>query len=186
MLNIQWIDKRIMYTGGELRPRYAYLEHGVVGNSLIAFRGPCRVSLDHMVDGEDFLQNSKIQGDDMVHFIFELFNQSLFSGVLLQRLFASIVIDVLKSLSLEKLDLQRKGDDIYWGTKKLSISVATCSVNSVLIHFAVNVSNEGTPVETCCLDDFSVEVIPMVMACLKAAQAEHESIMAAIYKVKSV
>jgi hypothetical protein len=54
--------------------------------------------------------------------------------------------------NLEKLGLktQREGDDLYHVTgsdkkAKLSVSIATCSNNSMKIHFAMNISSEGTP-----------------------------------------
>jgi len=186
MLKTKWINKKIMYTGSELRSLYAYLEHGILGDSIIAFRGPCKVEFSEMVDGEDLLEKSKIEGSDMVHFIFEIFDRPLFCGVLLQRLFASVVIDVLQELSKKPLNLIRCGDDIYQSKKKLSISIATRSPNSSMIHFAVNVSNKGTPVETCCLSDFSIDAKKFAELCLKSIQAEYESILIATQKVKSV
>src|SRR5580700_11266990 len=114
MLETKWISKKIKYSGEELRSLYAYFEHGVLGDSVISFRGPCDVDFEHMVDGEDLLANSKIAGSDMVHFIFEIFDRSLFSGVLLQRLFTSVVMDVINSFSKKDLGLVRSGDDIFW------------------------------------------------------------------------
>ncbi len=194
MLKTKWIEKKITYTGEELHSLFAYLNHGVLGDSVVAFRGPCEVSFDHMVDGEDLLEQAKIQGSDMVHFIFEIFDRPLFAGVLLQRLFAAVVIDMLKSLananadakSKVSVDLQRSGDDIYWQNKKLSISIATRSPNSIMIHFAVNVSNEGTPVLTCSLEDFGIEPQRFAEICLCSIQAEYESVLMATHKVKAV
>ncbi len=186
MLKTKWISKKTAYTGAELHSLFAYLEHGVLGDSVVAFRGPCDVNFEHMVDGEDLLEQAKIAGSDMVHFIFELFDRPLFAGVLLQRLFAGIVLDTIHSLSEKELALRRSGDDIYWGKKKLSISIAARSPNSVMIHFAVNVSNQGTPVPTCALEDFGIRPKPFAEACLRAAQSEYESIIEATQKVKAV
>lgn len=186
VLKTKWIAKKIPYTGQELRSLYAYLEHGVLGNSVISFRGPCSVDFQHMVDGEDFLEQSAIEGSDMVHFIFEIFDQSLLSGVLLQRLFAGIVRDAIAELAKKPVELRRSGDDIYWGKKKLSISIATRSISSVLIHFAVNVKNEGTPVPTCALDDFGIPAKKFAEICLSKIQEEFASIVEATQKVRSV
>jgi hypothetical protein len=190
MLKTKYITKKIPYTGQELRSLYAYLQHGILGDSVICFRGSCDVSFEHMVDGEDLLREAAIQGSDMLHFLFEIFDRPLLAGVLLQRLFASIVRDVLAEFFSEtkksEVHLRRDGDDIYWGKKKFSISIATRSTSSVLIHFAVNVKNEGTPVPTCALSDFGIDPKEFAVECLERVQKEWGSILEATQKVRSV
>ena len=113
-----------------------------------------------MVDGEDLLAKAEIRGDEMLHFIIEIFDRDLFSGVALQRLFASIVTDHLNIAGINGLggkELHRKGDDIYLEHKKLSISIATKSPVSTMVHFAMNVTNKGTPVPTLSLEDLGVD-----------------------------
>jgi uncharacterized protein len=153
-------DKEQAYDGTQLKSLYAYLNYKVQGDSVVSWVGPCNVSFEHMVDGEDFLAGSEIRGDKMVHFIVEKFNVNLFSGVALQRLMASIVIDYLREKSSVKNivnHLRREGDDIYFEKQKLSISIATVSPTSTLVHFAVNVVNDGTPVSTLCLAELNIE-----------------------------
>jgi hypothetical protein len=160
-----YISNKIKYTGEQLKPLYAYMNHGILGDSIIAWQGGCDIPWHHMVDGEDLRAQSPIAGDHMLHFLVEVFRVDLFSAVSLQRLLAAIV----KELLLEKVvstqdaagssvaqQFRRSGDDIYWDNKKLSISIASQSVTSCQIHFALNVSNEGTPVPTCSLNDFLV------------------------------
>ena len=53
--------------------------------------------------------------------------------------------------------IERRGDDLYVENRKLNISIATCSANSILLHFGINVTNEGTPVETSALSDFGIQ-----------------------------
>ena len=100
-----------------------------------------------MVDGEDLPLGAKICGRHMLQFIVEKFNVNLFSGVAVQRLIASLVVLMSYKSSARTRDrtslLLRDGDDIYIGEQKLSISIATNSPTSTLIHFAVNVTNEG-------------------------------------------
>jgi hypothetical protein len=82
--------------------------------------------------------------------------------------------------------LVRKGDDIYWqGDKKFNISIATCSSNSSLIHYAVNITNKGTPVKTCCLDDFSIETEDFILSLSKKIKNEWDSIIKASCKIKT-
>src|SRR5204862_171027 len=92
-----------------------------------------------------------------VHFILEKFDCSLLAAVALQRLFASVVRDVLGAMAPAAAGIRRDGDDLFLGDKKLSISIATVSPVSALVHFAVNVTNEGTPVPTLALADLAVE-----------------------------
>ncbi|MGZ3785411.1 MAG: DUF366 family protein, partial [Bdellovibrio sp.] len=172
----RFIEQKFAYDGTQLRSLYAYLEHGILGPSIIAWQGPCSISFDHMVDGEDLLAKAVIQGDEMLHFIIEVFDRDLFSAVALQRLFASICRDYLQNsaISLGEKNLVgdnlqaskgnscgksliRDGDDIYLEDRKLSISIATKSPVSVMVHFAMNITNKGTPVKTLSLQDLKLE-----------------------------
>lgn len=184
-MKTKWIDNVQTYDGTQLRSLYAYLQHQVMGPSTIAWRGPCEVDFSHMVDGEDLLAKEKICGSDMVHFIIEIFDQPLLLGVFAQRFFASIVTDVLREMA-PALKVRREGDDIYFNEGKFSISIATRSTSSVLIHFAVNVSNEGTPVKTSALNDLHLDPKTFAQKCLQKWQTEFETSLAATWKVRSV
>lgn len=185
----QWISKTFTYDGTQLRSLFAYLEFGVLGDSVIAWRGPCEVSFEHMVDGEDLRAQAKIAGADMVHFIVEKFETSLFTAVALQRLLASLCLETLTELDGrpdKKTLLKRDGDDIFLGSGKVSISIATQSPVSSLIHFAVNVSNRGTPVETAALEDFNIEPKAFAERLMNKFCLEMNSIREASQKVKWV
>ncbi len=186
-MQTKFLKTKEIYDGTQLRSQFAYLEHRILGDSVVAWIGPCHVSLDNMVDGEDFLDQSSIAGSEMVHFIIEYFNQSLFSGVLLQRLFANIIRDVIYELSpVKNLKLLRQGDDIYLSDKKLSISIATSSPISTLIHFAVNVRTEGVPVPAVGLKDLKVSETEFIKKCLASLKNEFESSLTATMKVRPV
>lgn len=172
------------YDGKQLRSLFNYLRHGLLGDSIVAWIGPCNVGVDHMVDGEDLRANAKIEGARMVHFVIELFNCDLLAAVALQRLLTSIVADELGRLTKNpELKLRRDGDDLYLEDRKLSISIATVSPVSALIHFAVNVTNEGTPVPTLSLQDLHVEPRTFVESVLPTFTKEVESIRIATQKV---
>lgn len=186
-MKIKWLKQNSNYDGTQLRSLYAYLEHRILGDSAVAWRGPCAVNFDHMVDGEDLLDRAEICGSDMVHFIIEIFDQKLLTGVLLQRLFATIVRDALSELSpIKNLEILRSGDDLYWKNKKLSISIATSSPVSTMIHFAVNVSAKGTPVETAGLEDIKVDPKKFAEKALEALKEEFETSLEATKKVRPV
>lgn len=180
------LDQTIKYDGTQLRSLYNYLGHGLLGNSVIAFKGPCDVSFDHMVDGEDLLQKAAICGSEMLHFIFEIFDEKLLTGVFIQRLFASIVKDHISIKTNGKIQLIRQGDDLYYEGKKLSISIATTSPQSILVHFAMNITNDGTPVETCSLQDFDINPQELASDLLKDFSLEFKNIQEATWKVRPV
>lgn len=192
MLKSLWIEKSFAYDGTQLRSLYGYLDHKVLGDSVVAWRGPCEISFEHMVDGEDLLQQSPIRGSDMLHFIVEIFQADLLLGVSFQRLFASICLELLRAKVLSNVaatqgrTFRRDGDDIYWGDKKFSISIATVSPASALIHFAVNCRNEGTPVPTCALEDFDLEPRLFAIDLMTRFAEEFDSIQTATRKVKWV
>lgn len=195
-LESKWITKKIKYDGRQMHSLYAYLHHQVPGDSVIAFRGPCEVDFSEMLDGEDLLEKSAISGSDMVHFIFEIFHEELLTGVLLQRLFAAIVADVVLELSKGKFHLIRSGDDLYLqkstkkSTKKetqkrkFSISIAAKSNQSVMLHFAVNVSEAGTPVPTIGLLEMKIEPSLFAKKCLQNVAQEFADVQSATRKVR--
>ena len=184
-----FIEKTFMYDGTQLRSLYAYLEHGVLGDSLVSWIGSCQVDLEHMVDGEDVRANSQICGHQMLHFILEKFDIQLATAVAYQRLMCGLTIDWLRQMSPQKgmvEDLKRCGDDIYLKERKLNVSIATQSPVSSLVHFAINISNEGTPVETLCLNDLGVSSMKFAENFMKSVCVEVESIQRATQKVKGV
>lgn len=174
-----------VYTGAQLRPLWIYLNWGLLGTAGVAWVGRCDVSIDKMLDGEDKRANARICGDSMLHFIFELFETDLLAAVFFQRLMA-VWIQVAFFKLAPGVVLKRDGDDLYFNNKKLSISIAAPSIRSSLVHFAVNVVNSGTPVETCCLEDFGVNPVDLAHEIFQLATQEWQSIWEATFKVQSV
>ncbi len=187
-MKTKWIEKSLSYDGSQLRSHFALSTLNIQGASIISFRGPCKVSWKSMVDYEDLLAKSEIKSQDMLHFIIEYFPANLKAGVALQRLLASIVADTLHAQKsfhkVNKVLLKREGDDLYLGTKKLSISIASQSAVSTMIHFAVNITTKGTPVPTCALEDWGVNPKSLAIQVMKKFSEEYLDIMAATEKVK--
>lgn len=180
-MKYKFSEKNINYNGSELRPLYAYMNHQLQGDSIISFIGACDVGTEHMVDAEDLVVNAKIKSDKMLHFIVEIFGQNLMTAVSLQRLLVSIA----QNLLLEKgHQLKRCGDDLYLDQKKLSVSIASCSTVSAMIHLGLNIDNEGTPVATCALNDFGVEPAQFSNELMKRFSVEYISIIEATQKVR--
>jgi hypothetical protein len=180
----KFIEQKFTYDGTQLHSLFAYLEHQILGPSIVAWQGKCSISFDHMVDGEDLLQKAEIRGDEMLHFIIEVFDRDLFSAVALQRLFASIVRDYLAQKA--NPSLRRDGDDIYLDDKKLSISIATKSPVSVMVHFAMNITNDGTPVKTLSLGDLKLNAKQVANDVMKLFAEEFDGILKATMKVRPV
>ncbi len=158
-------EQKFPYDGSQLKSLFAYMQARLSGDSIVAWQGACDIPIENIVDGEDRLEEAKIASDEMLHFIVEKFPANLPLGVSLQRLLASIILDEIRKLSPQKemvLKMHRSGDDLWLENQKLSISIATVSAVSTLIHFAVNVTNKGTPVSTLSLED--LEIVPKTLA----------------------
>lgn len=185
-MKTHWIDEKTKYDGSQLQSLYAYLNFKVLGDSVIAWQGACSVSPEHMVDGEDLIDKAEIRSDLMLHFVIEAFDLSLFGAVFMQRLFSMVVFEELLSLGVTAKDLCREGDDLFFQDRKLSISIATTSPTSSLVHFAVNIVNEGTPVATACLNELHIEPKPFAQKIMLRWSYEFESAKEATQKVKWV
>ena len=156
------LNEKIEYRGGELRPHWNLEQTGVYGHQLVAFLGACNVKTDKLVDWEDRLANDSIAADMMLHVIGEFFGLTLQDGILLQRFF---MVWAEKLLNQRGVSVYRKGDDLYC-TKvpglnpeiayKLSVSIATSSAVSVLIHWGINFDSTGAPptVQACGLKQY--------------------------------
>ncbi len=149
------LAEEFCYDGTQLAPHWIYRTTGKLGDSLVAFLGPADVTLDHMVDLEDVAKKAPIASARMLHFVGEWFRDSLEVGVLLQHLFVNEIYEELLESGVKPL--RRRGNDIYFDGRKLSVSIATRSPVSVLMHAAVNVTSEGTPVPTSNLTEMGIE-----------------------------
>jgi hypothetical protein len=184
-MKVLWLEQKFKYDGRQLAPLTNYLQHKILGDSAVAWLGECEVTPEHMIDGEDLLAGSRISADEMVHFVIEMFDFPLKAAILLQRVMAELAIDVIEEQSPIKPQLRRSGDDIYWGEKKLNISIVTVSSNSTLIHFAVNSKGTGAPVPIACLEDFKVPPQKFAMSLMDKVALEVEDVLFASQKVRS-
>lgn len=141
-----FIPEETVYSGKELAPHWIYKNHNIVGDAIVGFIGECTVKLDSMVDISDVLSNSPIYSKKMLHFIAEHFNTTLIEGVLRQRLLVNIAKEVVEDF-VPNAKIIRKGDDLFFNGGKLSVSIATKSLTSVLIHLGINVDADGAPVK---------------------------------------
>ncbi len=153
MMKSIFIDKEITYTGRELSPHWIYRNFNVEGSAAAAFIGPVRVDLSEMVDIEDVINNEPIKSDKMLNFIIEDFEIGLYNMVCLQRLFICIIKEVLEGRGIQ---VKRNGDDLFYEGRKLSVSIATKSITSSLIHTALNIVKTGAPIEISSLNEMGI------------------------------
>lgn len=183
-LQTHWCDQAVAYDGSQLRAHWLLDRFGLVGDAVVAFRGPCNVIRDEVADLED-LDGPGIAANDMVHFVWESFTTTdLLLAVHRQRLFAAQVREVVQQLAPSS-ELSRTGDDLYVGGGKLSISIATVSPVSALMHFAVNAQPGGAPVAIATLQELGVEPSAFARAVLERISDEQASIESARAKVRA-
>lgn len=144
-----FIEEKIKYIGLQLSPHWIYKNFKIQGDAIVAFVGECDVKLSEMVDIEDVINNEPIYSKFMLSFISEQFNINLVEGVLRQRL---LVTCIKEELEKRGISAQRNGDDIFVNGKKLSVSIATKSLTSVLIHTGINILSDGAPIPVCGLE----------------------------------
>ena len=122
----KFIADRLTYTGDQLRSHWTYENYEVQGDSIVAFIGPCDVSLDKLVDLADRKECKIIFSEEMLHFIVEHFDLDLEKTLLKQKLLITILMEKLNH-RLKHNVVHRLGDDLFDEDKKLSVSIATLS-----------------------------------------------------------
>ncbi|MDA8213245.1 MAG: DUF366 family protein [Clostridia bacterium] len=185
LLKSFWVEDVLKYDGTQLSSLFAYRNFRVQGDSIVAFRGGCQVELRELVDVEDVLDQAHIYSEDMLHFIIEHFDQDLEKMVLRQRLFIAIISELLQAEGVR--GLTRTGDDLFQGAGKLSVSIATLTRVSTMIHTGLNISSKHTPVKTISLQELGI-LDPRGFAgkVMNAYAAEIEGIRMARCKVRGV
>ena len=140
----KFIDEDIKYIGSQLHPHWIYKNYKIQGDGIVAFIGECEVKLTEMVDIEDVINNEPIYSKSMLSFISEQFNINLVEGVFRQRLLICIIKELLEKRGIFVI---RNGDDLMIDGRKLSVSIATKSQTSILIHTGLNIDSTGAPVK---------------------------------------
>ena len=141
------------YDGSQINPSWAFQEFGIYGSSIVTWIGPVNITPDNLKDFADV--GLEIKSNYMVNFICEFFDQqptNMRIAYLRQRLLVMIFREILTEKGVKTT---REGDDIFVDGRKLSISIASVSLSSAKIHFALNLEDKGTPsdVETIGLYD---------------------------------
>lgn len=180
---------QITYDGRQLAPHWLYRHFDLLGDAIVAFVGPCRVELSEMVDLEDVKAEAPIYSPLMVHCIAEFFHTDLELAVYRQRLLIVTAKELLEASTGQRVE--RQGDDLYLtrsdGTRgKLSVSIATASPTSTLIHTGFNIETEGTPIPTAGLAELGLDIDTFAGELLRRYASEVEDIWQARCKVRAV
>ncbi|MBI1879350.1 MAG: DUF366 family protein [Chloroflexi bacterium] len=200
-----YTQQPITYDGRQLSPHWLYRRFDLLGDAIVAFVGPCRVDLSEMVDLADVKAQAPIYSPLMLHCIAEFFHTDLELAVYRQRLLIITAKELLEELTGRQV--QRKGDDLYaqrgsatldprqpetaselfqTPPGKLSVSIATASPISTLIHTGFNIETEGTPVPTVGLAELGVDANTFAPELLRRYAAEVHDIWLARCKVRAV
>ena len=150
------INEIFEYDGSQINPSWAFQEFGIYGSSVITWIGPVNITPDNLKDFADV--GLEIKSNYMVNFICEFFDQqppNMRVAYLRQRLLVMIFREILTEYGVET---NREGDDIFVDGGKLSISIASVSLSSAKIHFALNLKDEGTPDDVDTIGLYDIEV----------------------------
>lgn len=179
------IENEIKYEGHQLCPHWIYRNFKLQGDAIVGFIGECEVKLTEMVDIEDVINNEPIYSKNMLSFITEQFNVELVEGVFRQRLLICVIKEALERRGIK---VRRSGDDLFVNDKKLTVSIATKSLTSILIHTGINIDSTGAPVNACGLEnDLGIsDVKTFAEEIMKNYMEELEDIVLASTKVRGV
>lgn len=184
-MKIHFSEKRTDYDGAQLAPHWIYKNFDLSGDALVAFIGRCAVAPERMVDLADLKEGKRIFSESMLHFIGEFFDTDLTRTILLQHLLVSLAQQEI-TIRVKTPTLIRAGNDLYEGDSKLSISVATASPVSTLLHFGINISSRNTPVKTKGLTDYGLDPGAFARSLLETFKHEIEGVAVARSKVRAV
>jgi len=177
-------NEKLKYDGSQLASHFAFRKFGLLGDSVVAFFGPCEVKIEAMVDIEDVRRDAPIYSHEMLSFIVESFAFDLKAAAAFQHLMVSIAAERLAELKVAHI--RRRGDDLFVEDRKLSVSIAAASPVSTLIHLGLNVDASGAPVPAIGLAEFGIDVGAYASNCLNAFREEYQSLLKATWKVRPV
>ncbi len=184
-MKYELIENEIKYEGYQLCPHWIYKNFKIQGDAIVGFVGECEVKLSEMVDIEDVINNEPIYSKKMLSFITEQFNVNLVEGVFRQRLLVCVIKEALENRGF---NVRRNGDDLFINDKKLTVSIATKSLTSILIHTGINIDSTGAPVKACGLEnDLGIsDIDTFANEIMKNYTKELEDIVLASTKVRGV
>ncbi|MDH3216629.1 MAG: DUF366 family protein [Candidatus Krumholzibacteria bacterium] len=183
MLAYKVLEVETPYTGKELRSGWVLEQTGLRGDAAAAFLGPCRVVNEDLVDLDDARAGTYIESAAMAHVLIEHPQCRLDTGVLRQRMLVCLLCEILGE---RNLGVRRQGDDIYFDSRKLTVSIAAPSSRSTVIHLGINIRPEGAPVPAVGLDEMKIDARELLTDLLGRYGEELESCRHAQTKVRTI
>jgi hypothetical protein len=181
----KYLEAPLAYDGTAIVSHWAFEQHGLQGDSAVAFTGPCEVKLSEMADLADVRAKAPIFSKQMLHLIIEHFGLDLHAAVWRQRLLVATLQDEVHRRS-GKVCLDRRGNDLFEGGRKLNVSIAAPTPVSSKIHLGVNVVSDGTPVPTVGLKDLGIDAESLGRCLLERYAAECQDAWLDRCKVRSM
>ena len=175
------LKEQTAYSGKELRSGWVEEKTGIVGDAAVGFVGPCHVATEDLVDLDDARAGTYIHSASMAHVIVEHHRCTLDLGVARQRLLVVLLCEVLRDGDRA---VRRDGDDVYYGDRKLTVSIAAPAPESTVIHFGINIDPDGAPVPAIGLDEMGVEPRALLEKLLERYVGEIQACEYAASKVR--
>jgi hypothetical protein len=113
-----------------------------------------------------------------------LFGADLEGAILKQRLLARLAAEAVAGETGKALTV--KGDDLFVGDGKLSVSIAAPSPVSCLIHFGLNIETKDVPVKAAGLQELGADPDRIGSLVAEAFREEMASVDRARCKVRGV
>jgi len=205
-----------LYDASQLRSLWAFETFRVQGDSIIGWVAPCRITVDALIDRDDAVNDRPIFADSQVHYVVEMFGVELKFAVMAQRLLNGWMARGARWMKRDDLNchVELSGNDVYIlfpdeieleagedfaafvrsgrfhyslpGCRKLSVSIATLSPVSGLIHAGINVTTEGTPVQTASLEMLGIDAAEYGRWVGENFARDYEKVLLACSKVRPV
>jgi hypothetical protein len=141
------------------------------------------VANEDLVDLDDAREGEFIRAALMAHVIVEHPSCGLEMAVARQRLLVCVLCDILGGKGFR---VRRSGDDVFFDTRKLTVSIAAPGPASSLIHLGINVDPTGAPVSAAGLGEMKIDPAGLLGELLERYGREIESIRYATTKVRPV
>lgn len=183
-LQTKLLAKEQAYDGAPLGSHWAYRSFGLLGDSLVAFVGPCDVRIDALADLEDARAGAFIYSPKMLHFVLELFGPSLETAAARQWLLVACAQEEINRRLKGSVRVERRGNDLWYRQGKLSVSIAAPTPLSVKVHLGINILTKGAPVAAAGLAQLKVRPSELAKALLKRAVDDHAKLAKARMKVR--
>ena len=130
-------------SGDEMLPHWAYRNFGLLGDSIVAFRGVFRVPPESWVDIDSIIHGRDIYQADMLHFIVEHFHSTIREGALRQYLLVSVLEEkLLHRMAGAEHRLVRLGEDLFDGENRLTLTAVGATPVSIKIHLGIYLESE--------------------------------------------